>query len=157
VARLGHPPVVPVPQVFADWCQERNLLSVPASADTVALFVIQNLSRQPAELSTILAGISAGHAHTADPTTSWAVNRALELAHGVTKLPRSWPKAEAWLFDRLPYFVRVYLARRSQMDDAAVRRAQNAAADQRKLKEKSNAENKTTDNARPEVGVASTG
>jgi hypothetical protein len=129
--RIGYPPLVPVPDAFNRWCEERGLISCPATPETIALFVLQNAALEADALSALLEGITAGHQHLGDPVASWQVNRALELAYGEVKMPRSWKKEKVRLFNTLPYFVKSYIAYRDKQVDTALRRAQNEAGDLR--------------------------
>jgi hypothetical protein len=145
-ARLGNPPRVPVPDHFDRWCENRGLISCPASPETVALFTIQNPTMPPEAMAALLEGITAAHQHVGDPVSSWVVNRALETMFGEVSPPRSWKKEALRLWATLPYFSRSYITKREADRDAALRRSQNQLAEMKAQlkKEHENAdENKT--------------
>jgi hypothetical protein len=142
-ARLGVPPVVPVPAAFDHWCGQRGLASCPAQPETIALYVMQSITLDPRALCAVLEGVTAAHHHLGDPVSSWQVNRALEERFGVVKPPKSWGKDVHRLFDALPYFVRTYIGLREKQRDTALRQSQNelAAMKQELKKENANVEN----------------
>jgi hypothetical protein len=75
--------------------------------------------------------ISAAHDGLADPTRSDAVSEALSAIRGIEP-PHSWRKDEKREFLRLPYGMQLTLLRREDERDAALRRAQNRLANERK-------------------------
>jgi hypothetical protein len=77
----------------------------------------------------------------APPARSTPALAALNSVHPIPA-PRSWRADEVALFESLPHGVKVVLARRESERDRALSKCQNDAAQWRKLKEKSNVDEK---------------
>jgi hypothetical protein len=122
--------------VFVEFAKQKCVRACPAKPASVAAFVIDRHSDGvPAQqILALLEAISAAHNYhgsLADPCAAQIVRQALsETIH--IEPPRSWSRADRELFIALPPDVRSVLARREQERDAALRRAQNALAEEKK-------------------------
>jgi hypothetical protein len=115
--------------MFARWCELNGASWCPAAPADVAKFVTDCASVGIERLWPAVQEISKAHVSLglADPTLGGLAAAAIGDVAGICP-PRSWPSESKQHFRSLPYDVQVYLARREEQRDRAVRRAQNEAA-----------------------------
>jgi hypothetical protein len=116
--------------MFANWCQLRGEVGLPASPATIGRFIddiavmgiekvwdqIQQIRRE--HYVRELGDPTLGHGPVAD-----ALNRISGL-----KAPRSWRDEAKYEWGGLPYPVQLELVRREEQRDREVRRLQNELA-----------------------------
>lgn len=121
-------------RAFEMWCQVNGIEPFPVVPAVLSDFVRHHASSGIDRLCAAVQAIAesdmkrgAGNA-AATPM----VNEALaNVAGGAIPLPRSWPKANAGMFEAMPFALQRYVADRSREQDRVVRRAQNEAAQAR--------------------------
>jgi hypothetical protein len=120
---------------FLAWAKERCCRACPARPAVVAAYVLHEHAKgTPAEqVLALLRAIEAFHDHhgLANPCATAVVRLALDDVIRVEP-PRSWPKEDKILFANLDPAVRDVIARRETERETALRRAQNALAEEKK-------------------------
>jgi hypothetical protein len=121
---------------FLMWCQQQRVRAVPAKVTTIAAYVTyqqdQGISRTT--IAERLDAIESLHyaASIGNPCANPLV-RTITAASTI-EAPRSWGDKEARrLFAQLPVEIQAQVAAREQNREQALRRAQNEAAELRKL------------------------
>jgi hypothetical protein len=119
---------------FLQWCELQCVRALPARPASVAAFVCllrdQNTPRQT--VIETLSAIEALHvaAAVANPVATPIVSATLGSS---IDPPRSWKKLDKEYFSRLPLHAQEIIAHREQDREVQLRRAQNEAADLRRL------------------------
>jgi hypothetical protein len=133
-------------ELFAVWCRQNGVRSLPARPTTIALYL------QTALADPFAAAEAIRMAHQmqglACPISSSVVRAVLNELLSDHKPPRSWRAEEKLLWAELPPEIRSVIARREQERDRAVRIAQCELAELRKRLEgadKSHTEEGTKD------------
>ena len=149
------PPMSPEAQrqvlPFLQWSATQKVRALPARPTSVAAFVQwqEDLGIPREKIGTVLSAIEAMHnaASLGNPVATPLV-RTITAASTIEP-PRSWTKDEKELFTGLPVEIQVVVARRERERDTVLRRAQNEAADLRRLL-KTAAETKPVDSQKEE-------
>jgi hypothetical protein len=132
---IGPNPVTDgsIPAIFLGFCQQNGVPALPARPSTCALFCLQHQEFGADALVGVMAGVARAHlaAGVADPTSDWQVNAVLQRIVRCVP-PRSWPKEKKLEFMRLPIDLQVWVAKRDEERDRAVRMAQQNASHWRK-------------------------
>jgi hypothetical protein len=110
--------------LFQAWCRNRQVDAFPTRPHALACYILENASIGIGELERVVESVSAVHEHTSDPTLSPLVTAALARVSPIEP-PRSWDRAHAAMFMRLPRELKQYVHQREQDRDRAVRVAQN--------------------------------
>jgi hypothetical protein len=116
--------------IFQKFCAEKGVRAIPAAPATVAAFV---QAQSNADIIPMVEAIAAAHDHygLANPSSTYSVRVILERRLRI-EFPRSWSKQDRLLFAALPPEVRAVVGDRERQRDSALRRAQNALADEKK-------------------------
>jgi hypothetical protein len=120
---------------FSAFCTEKSVRELPAKPFVAAAFLKDQVARgvDVQGALSLLSAIEAAHdlVGLSNPTKTAAV-RAILNEIVKTPAPRSWPAADKVLFAELPPDVRAIIAHREQERETALRRAQNALAEEKK-------------------------
>jgi hypothetical protein len=131
-AHLGVP--VPAGDTSGEWktwrafCDKQGIRACPALPAAVAVYVL-NHGHLGERLLKIVESIAAVHvaAGLADPCRSDVIITALAKVAPIEP-PKTWDKAHAIMFARLPRDLQLYINKRAAEDSKAVRNAQNRKA-----------------------------
>jgi hypothetical protein len=120
---------------FVQWAEAQRVRALPARPTTVAAYV-QYQQDQGVKRQTIaerLEAISQLHfaASMANPCATPVVR--ITTAASTIEPPRSWTKDEQQLFTGLPVEIQAVVARREHDREKVMRRAQNEAAEAKRL------------------------
>jgi hypothetical protein len=133
--KLGAPPPAADPPAdFQLWCDNKRVLSRPATPASVAAFILEQHQPKISRLLETIRAISASHcdAGMSDPVSSWQPMEALLKLIKVEEPPRSWPPSERMIFLSLPPDLQRYLIVQDKGRDAIFRQKMNEVADARK-------------------------
>ena len=139
---------------FTLWCAAKGVPALPARSTTVAAWIISETDRgvDEKQIRGTLSEIELAHEVLGlNPVATFWVRFALSKMSGAIEAPRSWNKSEKAMFTGLPFEAQQVIARREQDRETTLRRAQNEAAELRRLKVE--AEIKSADNT--EKGIDS--
>jgi hypothetical protein len=120
---------------FVQWCEVQRVRSLPARPASCAAFAQwqRDLGVPGEKISATLAAVEQLHfaAGQSNPIATPLV-RTLTAASTIEP-PRSWTRDEQSLFRELPVEVQLVVSRRERDRETTLRRAQNEAADLRRL------------------------
>ena len=125
------------------FCHYHGIPCLPAQPGTLSGYIAACADLTPDLVFSELQRCDEQHAALgySEPAKSSYVTEAFSKVFKV-KAPRSWPAAEQRAFMLLPYNIQMIVLRREAERDRALSQCQNDAAQWRKLKEKSNVDEK---------------
>jgi hypothetical protein len=128
---------------FEAWAQFVGVRHLPCSPLDLARYILTNQDLSPELLFASVQSVDEKHEQLgySPPGKSQIALEAFSKAHPIP-MPRSWRAEEREMFALLPWSIKSIVARREAERDAALSKAQNDAAQWRKLKEKSNVDEK---------------
>jgi hypothetical protein len=116
---------------FQTWCAKQGVRSLPATPGTVAAYIA---AIPEIEIPDALDAIQAAHDYVAQssPVGSFAVRSVLSARLTSIAPPRSFSKEDSFWFTVAPIELQQIVARRERERDTALRRSQNALAEEKK-------------------------
>jgi hypothetical protein len=135
-------------ELFAVWCRQHGVRSLPARPTTIALYLQTALADAVAAAEAIRVAHQV-HSLPCPVSTDVVRFRLNELSDD--KPPRSWRNAEKLIWCELSPEIRAVIKRREQEDSAAVRIAQCELAELRKRLEGAETKSHTEEGTRDEA------